>query len=185
MRKLICIVGQTCSGKDSLVQKLIENHPDKFKAVCSYTDRPKRDNETEGVEHQFLTYEEFNKLIEEHELIAYTEISGRRYAATKDQLEYSNIYIIDPLGIKYLRENCKDIDIYEVFILAPVEDMIDRSKTSRSDYYTSFAARLESEKDQFDDYKENAEYDLLIYNENGLFDKAYNTLEEKLLEIIE
>ena len=50
-KTLFCIAGETCSGKDTLVSELIKKNPDVLKAVCSYTTRPKRDNETEGKEH--------------------------------------------------------------------------------------------------------------------------------------
>lgn len=182
MNTLFCIVGQTCSGKDSLVNELIKNHPDKFKAVCSYTDRPKRDTETEGIEHHFLSYDEFNELVKTHELIAYTEINGRQYAATKDQLEYSNVYIIDPVGVDYIQKNFPDIKTFQIVIVSPFEDRYERSMKNRSDFQLAFKNRVESEEEQFSNYMEKCTYDELIYNENNKFKESYERFEKIMLD---
>ena len=49
MKKLCCIIGMSCSGKDSLV-RAVERELG-LQPVVSYTTRPRRDNETDGVEH--------------------------------------------------------------------------------------------------------------------------------------
>ena len=78
--KLICIVGETASGKDSIIKAAVEKMSNyEIRTVCSYADRPKRENETDGIEHYFITTEEFNKLKEERkdDILAYTHIKRK------------------------------------------------------------------------------------------------------------
>ena len=46
--ELIIISGTTCAGKGSVIHKLLENHNDILLST-SYTSRPKRENEKDGV----------------------------------------------------------------------------------------------------------------------------------------
>ena len=52
---LLCVIGRTACGKDSLVNKLCERTG--LKAITSYTTRPRRENE--GDTHIFTTKETY------------------------------------------------------------------------------------------------------------------------------
>lgn len=66
---LLCLVGKSGSGKDTVFRRLLERYP-RLHAVVTYTTRPRRGGETEGVEYHFVTpnafqeYEAAGKLIE-------------------------------------------------------------------------------------------------------------------------
>ena len=70
-------IGKSASGKDTLSRKDIE---DGFKPVISYTTRPMRDGETDGVEYYFVTKEKFAELISSDLLTEYrsynTKVNG-------------------------------------------------------------------------------------------------------------
>ena len=187
MKTLFCIAGETASGKDSLSNKLIKEYPHLFRAVCSYATRPKRDNEEDGKEHYFVSQEYFNNLKMELEknnsLVAYTKITskdnpnGYEYMASADELEKANIYIIDPAGIKYLKENFSDRvgRIVVIYITAHLDDRIKRAK-ERSDFNTAFKNRVMNEFEQFLDFNLKKEYDYIIHNDDYTFDKSYDML---------
>lgn len=162
-RKLICILGQTCSGKDSIANALVKNYG--HKTICSYTTRPKRDNEVEGREHYFVTDEEFNKLLETHtrDIIAYTQIGDYRYLALFDEILTKDIYIIDPQGFQYLKDNFGDVvDLYPYFINRSLPEIIVTAREKRSDYNTEFKKRLLAEIEQFTDFLMNTENKIKI-----------------------
>lgn len=172
--KLICIVGETASGKDSITNTTISKMSNyEIRPVCSYADRPKRENETEGVEHYFISTEEFNKLKKEREddILAYTHIKkksgeGYQYMALNDELEKSHIYIIDPQGLQFLKDKySKTVDIISVYIYASLETRLSRA-SNRSDFNTEFKKRVEAEKEQFDEFRNNHLYDYKIDNDN-------------------
>lgn len=56
----ICIVGPTCSGKTTIAKFLEENY--NFDRVITYTTRPPREGEKDGVDYFFVSDEEFDKL---------------------------------------------------------------------------------------------------------------------------
>lgn len=94
---LYLFVGPSGSGKTTMANALEE--------IClmnqlqSYTTRPPRHEDESG--HTFITDEEFDELVG---IIAYTEYSGNRYCATKDQIDKSDIYVIDVPGVQVLLE---------------------------------------------------------------------------------
>ena len=184
---LICIVGETGSGKDTLVNKAIEYGNFDFRKVCSYTDRPMRDNETNGVEHYFITTEEFNKLKEERndDILAYTHIKnesqsnyeGYQYMALNDELEKSHIYIIDYKGLQFLKDKYSDtVHIVTVYIHASYLTRRKRAKTTRSDFKKEFNKRVRAEREQFKEFKKLKLYNYKIENKDGQLDSAMRKL---------
>lgn len=181
-KKLYCIVGETGSGKDTLVNKLMCEFPKQFKAVVSYTNREIREGETEGVEHYFVSKEEFTKKYKtkRNEIVAYTKIAneqgeGYEYMALIEDVKEANIYIIDPNGLKYLRDNFGDeIDAVVIYIYAPLKQRKERAKT-RSDYKTKFLKRVSAEQAQFDHFYRHRHFDYVIYNLDGMDDTSYET----------
>ena len=70
--------------------------------VRSYTTRPSRETRVDEQSHIFVTDEEFDKL---SDFVAYTTFDRYRYAATAQQVEEADLYIIDPYGVDSLLEN--------------------------------------------------------------------------------
>lgn len=172
---LIIVAGETASGKDTFVNKLVKEYPNKFRAVCSYTTRPKRENEIEGKDHYFVNKELFHKLKSTmdstNSTLAYTKISssditdGYEYMASTDELKKSNIYILDPKGIKNLKELFPDKELFIIYITANLSDRVERCR-KRSDFKTEFKTRVMNEYEQFLDFNLEQGYDLKINNNN-------------------
>lgn len=166
-RKLICVVGESCSGKDTIVKEASKyliygrNTNIRLKPIVSYATRPIRENETNGVEHWFITENEAKEITGNNKLLAYTYIKdpnvperGYEYFTTLDQLGDCNLYIIDPRGIdslvKYVQSG--EIDICIIFIDCPkfIRDM--RAK-KRKDKYEAYKARCANERHQFQRFR--------------------------------
>lgn len=187
--KLICIVGETASGKDSITKAAVEKMSNyEIRTVCSYADRPKRKNEIDGVEHYFISTDEFNKLKEERkdDILAYTHIqkdnTGYQYMALNDELKKSHLYIIDPQGLYFLQEKYSDtVDIVSVYIYASLETRLRRA-SSRSDFNDEFQKRVEAERSQFDRFREKHLYDYKINNE---IDKNFDVAVNRMCKIFE
>ena len=69
MSKLFCIMGKSASGKDTIFKKLTQDENLDLKRVVSYTTRPVREGEQEGVEYHFVTAQRLEELQKEGKVI--------------------------------------------------------------------------------------------------------------------
>ena len=168
---LLCILGRTASGKDSLTNKLCERTG--LKAVISYTTRPRRENE--GDTHIFTTKETYEQMQADGNVAAYTEIAGNLYWTTVDQLYSNDAYIIDYDGLKTLKAlNLPNLRLVSVFINTPDEVREERALNLRKDDKAKFRVRNFSEAGQFREMLKNADFDYAVSNVD--FAKAYSCL---------
>lgn len=98
MGKIVYIMGKSSTGKDTVFKELLKNEKFSFKTIVSYTTRPVRAGEKEGVEYHFTDEEGFNKLKAEGKVIedrAYNTVHGlwRYFTADDGQVDFSNDYI--------------------------------------------------------------------------------------------
>jgi guanylate kinase len=168
---LLCILGRTSCGKDTLVQKLCERTG--LTAITSYTTRPRRTNE--GDTHIFSSREEYEQMQADGDVAAYTEIAGNMYWTTIDQLYEHSVYIIDYKGIETLRQlNLPNLRLVTIFINTPDDVRRDRALNKRGDDRLTFMKRDMAERDQFRAMLRNADFDYAISNID--IAKAYSVL---------
>jgi guanylate kinase len=67
---LLVISGPSGVGKDEVLKKVEENHPD-MKRVVTYTSRPPRGNEVQGKDYHFISQAEFEEGIDHGEFLEY------------------------------------------------------------------------------------------------------------------
>lgn len=79
MGKIICLMGKSSSGKDTIYKLLLEQKEIPFCRIVPYTTRPIRSGETNGVEYIFTDDTGLQMLIEEQKVIeqrAYHTVHG-------------------------------------------------------------------------------------------------------------
>ncbi len=170
MKTVFLIVGESASGKDSLVQRVCKDMS--LKQVISYTTRARRLGE--GDSHIFIDKADVDKYRDD--MIAYTEIDGNEYFATSKQLEESDIYVIDPIGIKRLKTLVANTNMrfVTIYINTPLGIRKIRSAT-RGDLPFVYESRVEDETQQFQYFLKHAEFDYAVQNID--FEKAIKVLE--------
>lgn len=116
-QKIITIVGQAGSGKDTVAQlmRMTLHVP----ILCSYTTRPMREGEVNGREHIFV--KECN--IPRENMLAYTEYGGYMYWTELDQIKDVAIYVIDEKGIMDICERFPDIELVNIYVAAKPETL--------------------------------------------------------------
>lgn len=104
------IIGRTASGKSSIARAVCNKLG--LQLVKSYTTRPPREEEkkmsSKDTDHYFIDDMYMDEFISYDEIAAYTEINGYKYFVTKDILDKSDIYVIDPIGVDDLEKRCGD-----------------------------------------------------------------------------
>ncbi len=168
---LLCVMGKTASGKDFLTNRLCERAG--LKQLISYTTRERRANE--GDTHIFITDEQYQQLQNNGQIAAFTQIGSYKYCCTIEQLYDSDIYVIDYLGLKHLRElNLPNLRLVTVFVNVPDEIREDRALNKRKDDKAKFRARSFAEREQFRTMLKNADFDYSVSNVE--WPKAYSVL---------
>ena len=69
MAKIICLLGKSCSGKDTIYKKLLADESLNLLPLVTYTTRPMRTGEQEGREYHFTDEAGFNSLKEDGKVI--------------------------------------------------------------------------------------------------------------------
>lgn len=79
MGKIFIIIGKSATGKDTVYKMLMESKELKLKTCVTYTTRPIRKSETDGVEYYFVDEAVLNKLQKKNKVIeqrSYNTIHG-------------------------------------------------------------------------------------------------------------
>lgn len=99
MGKIICLMGKSSSGKDTIFKRLLADSDLSLQKIVPYTTRPIRDGERNGVEYFFKAEEDFQRLKEQGRIIEereYHTLHGlwRYFLADDGQIMPSGNYIM-------------------------------------------------------------------------------------------
>lgn len=158
MHYLYLFIGRSGSGKTELTEALAQRIGAKL--VRSYTTRKKRDpNE---INHIFAEKIDYFKTKQQGLVVAETFFSGNFYWAQTDQLEDSDIYVVDPKGEKDVRKAYEDgILKKEPFAikLAISRKEARKRMRARGDDEASIQTRLANDDIIFNDFHYDAKID--------------------------
>lgn len=73
MPEIAFIMGKSASGKDKIFNRMVEDKQLKLKTIVTYTTRPMRAGETQGVEYYFVSDEDALKMKEDNKVVEMRE----------------------------------------------------------------------------------------------------------------
>jgi guanylate kinase len=148
MKKLILLVGPTCSGKSTLEKELNSLG---VPSVISYTTRALRTGETNGVDYYFVSHEQAKAYEEAGLTIQKVEFSGYSYGSTVGSLNeaFRNsevaVMVVEPTGVAQFQEVAKRLGWFKVvslYVHGEWTTLCDRliarynaDKNARDEYY--------------------------------------------------
>jgi guanylate kinase len=97
--KRVIIVGQTCSGKDHLKKALLKNG---FQTSISYTTRPPRESEKDGIDYFFVSDTMFDTYVKNGYFVEWDNFNGFKYGTTFTEWNAINpnkVYIMTPHSV--------------------------------------------------------------------------------------
>ena len=133
--RLIVVSGPSGAGKDTLIRAALEAIP-QLALIASATTREPREGEVDGIDHVFLSREEFERWIEEDRLLECAEYSGNLYGTPRQSVEEllqkgrSVILRIELQGARKIKERRPDAVM--VFVRAPSLEETRRRLESRA-----------------------------------------------------
>ncbi|MBQ3017462.1 MAG: guanylate kinase [Clostridia bacterium] len=184
MRKglLFIISGPAGSGKGTVVNALLEAHPEITLSISATTRSP-RPNEENGVHYHFISKEEFEKRIENGKMLEFATYNENYYGTPeKEVLEAMEagkdvILEIEVAGAMQIKEKIKDS--VAIMLTPPNKEVLEARLRGRgTETEEVIKWRLERAKEEI---MLLPQYDYSVVNEDGLIDKCA----EKIYKIIE
>ena len=122
---LVLLSGVSGAGKDTIKKELIKRIKN-VESLPSYTNRNPRSNDIPGVTYNFVTTEEFERMIKDGELYEYSEHHGHYYGTSKkllnEKISKGKIIVkdIEVNGVENLLRILKDdVKIVTIFLKVP------------------------------------------------------------------
>lgn len=117
--KIVALMGEAGSCKDTILHRIMEKYPSYFNEIISCTTRPPRQGEKEGVNYHFLSVEDFIRKILNGDMLEATEFNGWHYGTDSQSLTIDkiNIGVFNPEGVRCLQED-ENIELYVFYVRA-------------------------------------------------------------------
>ena len=172
--QLIVLSGPSGVGKSTVIAELFAQRSNIYFSV-SYTTRQPRGGEQDGVNYNFVSREEFERMIADDELLEYAEYVDNYYGTSMKLIQEKLDAGIDVLldievqGAAKVRARCPDALF--IFIIPPsFEELSRRLHRRNTDSEEVIAGRLAKARQEF---REIPKYDYLVIN-----DKVANDVHE-------
>lgn len=164
--RLFVVSAPSGAGKTTIVDRLVEIVP-RLRKSRSYTSRPPRGDERDGVEYWFVSRERFEAMAAAGEFLEWADVFGNLYGTSLLDTERilsegtDLALVIDVQGARQVRGH--RVPSVSIFVLPPSLDVLERRLRSRSqDSDAQIRRRLEVARQEV---AAVAEYDYVVVND--------------------
>lgn len=165
---LFVVSSPSGAGKTTLCRRLINDFPGLAFSV-SYTTRPQRANEADGVDYRFVDDQAFDTMVAQDRFAEWAEVHGNRYGTARETILMAIengrdvLFDVDWKGAQSLKRIYPD-DTVMAFVLPPsMETLTERLRGRGTDSDAVVKRRLARAAEELRHY---TEYDYLIVNED-------------------
>ena len=182
MGKLIVLMGKSATGKDTIHRALLNKEELNLKTVISYTTRPIRINEKDGVEYHFVTEDTLASMRDENKVIecrSYNTVKGVWSYFTADDgqidIDKGSYIIIGTLEsyheiVRFYGED----KVVPIYIKVSDDDRLIRSilreKEQKNPNYKEICRRFLADEEDFSSEKLGEINNLMTFTNNNLDD---------------
>jgi guanylate kinase len=132
---LFIVSAPSGTGKTTLVERLVQIVPN-LRMSRSYTSRPARAGERDGVDYNFVSRDRFEAMVDEGAFLEYADVFGNYYgtcAADTEALLAAGedvVLVIDVQGARQVRS--RGIETVGMFVLPPSAAILEQRLRGRS-----------------------------------------------------
>jgi len=163
---LIVISGASGVGKSTVISQVLKRRENIYFSV-SWTTRPPRAGEVDGVSYHFTDREGFEERIQKGDFLEYAEYVGNYYGTSRslvaDHLNQGQDVLLDieVQGAAQVKRNCPEAIL--VFVLPPSFEALEKRLRARgTDDESKILGRLQRAKEEA---REISGYDYIIVND--------------------
>lgn len=142
---MLVMTGASASGKTEIAKIII--HKYHFKKMVTYTTRPMRIGEINGVDYHFLTKEEFIKKQQAGDFLETTEYNHHLYGTCFKDASKDKVLIVDVNGANILHEKLKKQVV--IFFLESPPEIRKQRMLQRGDHIDDIEKRLAGDFNDF------------------------------------
>ena len=161
--------GPSGCGKGTIVKELLKKYADTYALSVSATTRAPRVGEVDGVHYYFITKEEFERRIDDQQILEYTTYCGNYYGTPKKELYERTISGINVIleieveGAMNVRRLCPEAVL--IYVLPPDAETLEARLRGRgTNTEEDIANRLAKAREEI---RCLPEYDYIVINENN------------------
>jgi guanylate kinase len=191
MGRLFCLIGKSGSGKDTVFKRLLVESELLLSPVVTYTTRPRRDNEQNGVEYNFITQDELmnfkntGKIIEMRQ---YDTVKGVWYYCTVDdgKIDLSHGDYLTIATLEAFDGLAKRFGTAAVPLYITVEDgerltrALTRERAQHSPDYYELCRRFLADREDFNDNRLKKSGIMIDFSNNNL-DECVSKIKKYIL----
>jgi guanylate kinase len=173
---LLVVSSPSGAGKTTLCRRLMNEFSDVTFSV-SYTTRPRRANEVNGVDYHFVDEARFQEMVDGQEFAEWARVHDHRYGTARSTIEENLtggrdlLFDVDWQGATSLHGKYPD-DTVMVFVLPPsLGELASRLRRRGTDAREVVERRLAKAKEELGHY---GEYQFLLPNDD--LERAYGGL---------
>jgi len=163
---LFIVSAPSGAGKTTLVERLVECVPH-LRLSRSYTSRPLRPGETDGVDYNFVTRHRFEEMVAAGDFLEWADVFGNLYGTcasdTYRMLAAGEdvVLVIDVQGARKVRQ--QGIAAATVFVMPPSLAVLEQRLRGRSkDPEAAIQRRLQAARDEVAAFRD---YDYVVIND--------------------
>lgn len=172
---LFVVSAPSGTGKTTLVEQLVRLIPD-LTMSRSYTSRPPRPGECDGVDYNFVTRARFEEMVAADDFLEWAEVFGNLYGTCRNDTErllrggQDVVLVIDVQGGRQVRKRMAGT--ISIFVLPPSFDVLEQRLRGRcKDPEEAILRRLARARKEIEVF---TEYDYLVVNDE--FDSCVDRL---------
>lgn len=177
--RLIVLTGPSGVGKGTLLQRLLQQHPEIYLSISVTTRSPRKD-EINAEDYYFVSRNDFEQMIANSELLEWAEFAGNYYGTPREPVQKQisqgkNVLLeIELQGARQIRQTFPKA--LRIFILPPsLEELEQRLRSRGQDSEDAIARRLRRAAEEVE---AAGEFDFQIINDH--IDVAFQKLEALL-----